>query len=265
MILELNGVSLKYQLANGAEVSALENVSFAVEAREKLAIVGPSGCGKSSLLSLIAGLLPPSAGQILHRGTSVTEPSRQRVVIFQNHALFPWATAIANIEFVLKARGITRGLRSTALAYLETMGLAGFAEAYPKELSGGMKQRVGLARALAADPDILLLDEPFSSLDVLTRDRLLEDVLPSLTATGKTMILVTHNIEEALFCADRVIALHGQPGRVAGVMPVTLPKTRRLNEFKRQPGFQELESRLYGWLSGQEENHAPDPESHFFI
>lgn len=254
MILDVKDVSLNYP-----SVQALLEVSFSLQEKERLAIVGPSGCGKSTLLSLIAGLRTPTSGQIWHRGRLVTAPSRERVVIFQNHALFPWLTAIGNVEFALRARQLKGNLRGQALSYLEMMGLARFHALYPKELSGGMQQRLGLARALAADPDILLLDEPFSSLDVLTRDRLLEDVLPSLTALGKTLILVTHNIEEALFVGDRVLCLSPQPGRIDGQLEVLGAKPKRLIEFKRQPLFQELESRLYGWLSGQEDKGAPLP------
>ncbi|MBX3021752.1 MAG: ABC transporter ATP-binding protein [Bdellovibrionales bacterium] len=252
MILDVQNVSLNY-----GPLHVLKDISFSLRERERLALVGPSGCGKSTLIGLIAGLRQACAGQILHRGQRVESPSRERVVIFQNHALFPWATALENVEFALRARG-RKNVREEALHWLETMGLTPFAETYPKQLSGGMAQRVGLARALAADPDILLLDEPFSSLDVLTRDRLLEEVLPALTALGKTLILVTHSIDEALFVGDRVLCLSPRPGRIERVLETPFDKPRRLIEFKRQSGFLELEARLYSWLRGQEDLREPD-------
>lgn len=249
MTLKVQNVSLSY-----GSLQALRNITFTVEEGERISIVGPSGCGKSTLLSLIAGLKPSTSGHIVHRGQVVEGPSRSRVVIFQNHALFPWATALANVEFALRARGFKGSLHDEAMKHLAEMGLDKFADRYPRELSGGMQQRVGLARALAADPSLLLFDEPFSSLDVLTRDRLLEDVLPALKS--KTLILVTHNIEEALFFGDRVLCLSPQPGQLVQELVIPGAKPRRLIDYKRQPDFQKLETQLYGWLSGQEDINA---------
>lgn len=262
-LVRLDKVGLTYSSAHGERTEAVRGISFDIAAGETAALVGPSGCGKSSLLSLVAGLRRPSAGRVLYQGREITGPSRRRVILFQDHALFPWKTALGNIEFVLRAGGAPKAeIRPRALAALHGMDLEGFAQAYPKELSGGMRQRVGIARALAADPELLLLDEPFASLDALTRDAVLEDVLPRFRALKTTVILVTHSIEEALFIADRVIVLAGRPGAVYEQIEVRLDKPARLLDFKHTRAFQELEDRIYRGLRHDGRDNPEDNPPH---
>jgi NitT/TauT family transport system ATP-binding protein len=225
--------------------SILQNISFTLQAGERLAIVGPSGCGKSSLLGLISGIRAASGGQILYRGEAVSGPSRERVIIFQSHALFPWKTAGQNVEFALKARGAMGDRRIAAMEYLKMMGLEKSYDLYPHELSGGMQQRVGIARALAAQPDLLLLDEPFAALDALTKESVVEDVVELMKEQGKSLILITHSIEEALFVGDRVLVMTGAPGKIAHQIATPKQKPTNLMGFKHQADFMTLESQIY--------------------
>lgn len=251
-LLELRNVSLSYESVQAGTIRALDSVSFRLERGESLSILGPSGCGKSSLLSLISGIRAPSSGEILYRGKPVQRPSRERVIIFQNHALFPWKTARENIAFVLRARRFPGDLARESLRYLEMMGLAKFAESYPRELSGGMQQRVGIARALAADPEILLLDEPFAALDSLTRGRVLEELTGLLQGLKKTLVLVTHSVEEAIFLGTKVLLLSGRPGRVLETIDLKhLEKPSRISELKRAPALLEIEAGIQERLNAE--------------
>jgi len=237
-ILRCENVSLSF-----GDKKVLTDIDLTLQAGERLAIVGPSGCGKSSLLSLISGLRPPSEGRILYKGQPVSGASRERVIIFQSHALFPWKTAGENVEFALKARGVKN--RDQAQSFLTMMGLESSYDLFPHELSGGMQQRVGIARALAAQPEILLLDEPFAALDAMTKESVLEDVVQLMKKQGKSLILITHSIEEALFVGDRVAVMSGAPGRILEEFAAPSTKPENLLQFKHQRDFMDLETKIY--------------------
>ena len=228
--LVVEGVS-KWFRSPRATVQALDDVSLQVGAGEFLCLVGPSGCGKSTLLDIVAGLTRPDAGRVLADGRPVEGPGRQRLVMFQEPALFPWLDAFGNVMFGLKlVPGLTMARRrEIAHHYLDLVGLDGFGRAHVHELSGGMKQRVALARALAPDPQVLLMDEPFAALDALTRDQLCEDLQRIAAESRKTVLFVTHNVREAACLGDRVALMASRPGRIAQVFEVSLPRPRDMN------------------------------------
>jgi NitT/TauT family transport system ATP-binding protein len=204
-------------------LTALHEIDLEVRAGEFIVIVGPSGCGKSTLLDLLGGLAQPTSGQILVDGVAVRGPGLDRGIVFQQYALFPWRTAKANVEFGLEAKGVKRRERTDrAREYLDLVGLTGFHDRYPHELSGGMKQRVAIARSLAYDPDVLLMDEPFAALDAQTRDSLQDELLRIWQRTGKTIVFITHGIEEAVYLGQRVAVLTSRPGRVKEIIDVPL-------------------------------------------
>ncbi len=220
--IELTDVWLRY----GA-LSVLEAVSLLVPAGEFVAIVGPSGCGKSSLLRLLAGLERPSQGQVAVDGQAVTAPHPRRLLVFQEDALYPWRTVWQNVAFGLELQGLGRPEVARRVApLLQAVGLAGFENYYPHQLSGGMRQRASLARAFVMDPDVLLLDEPFAALDAMTRLVLQDVLLDMWERDRKTVVLITHDIEEALYLADRVLVMSPRPGRIRRVIPVDLPRPR---------------------------------------
>jgi NitT/TauT family transport system ATP-binding protein len=201
--------------------AALENVTLDVKPGEFLTLVGPSGCGKSTLLDLLGGLTMPSGGRILLDGRPVTGPARDRGIVFQQYALFPWRTAIQNIEFGLEVAGVgARERRERAMHYLDLVNLSAFANRYPRELSGGMKQRVAIARSLAYDPEVLLMDEPFAALDAQTRETLQTELLRIWRRTGKTIVFITHGIDEAIVLGQRVAVMTARPGRIKQVIDI---------------------------------------------
>lgn len=244
----LDRVSYRYPLRKkGTEPSpwVLKDISFQVTAGEFVSVIGASGCGKSTLLSLISGLLHPTEGRILVNGDEVNAPSRTRVLIFQGHLLFPWKSAIQNIEFVLKARGIHRQeRRNMALEYLKKVRLEYYADAYPHELSGGMQQRIGIARALAAEPEILLLDEPFSSLDLVTKCTVIDELKEIAGQMGKTVILVTHNLDEAFYIGHRVHLMATSPGRITTTFDLSEAKPEQLLALGTSRQFQEFKEQV---------------------
>jgi len=212
--------------ANAIEV--LKDLSFVLNTNEFLSIIGPSGCGKTTLLYIIAGFIKPDSGCVYYDGQRVIGPSPHRTVIFQEYGLFPWMTVEENIEFGLKAKHIPKNDRRViAKKYIELVHLKGFENKYPFELSGGMKQRVGIARALAIDPAVILMDEPYASLDYLTREIMQEEILKIWETTKKTLLLITHNIEEAVFLSDRVMIMTARPGRKKEIVSIDLPRPRR--------------------------------------
>jgi NitT/TauT family transport system ATP-binding protein len=235
-LLEVKNLSKSYGV-NEKKVIAFKEISFSLEKREFLSIVGPSGCGKSTLLRVLMGLEEQTEGEIFYNGRPIREANPKFAMVFQSPSLFPWLTVEENVEIVLEPLGIPHEERiKIARKYLSVVGLDGFENAYPKELSGGMRQRVGLARALAVDPEILLMDEPFSSLDSLTAEALREEVLllwsdPSIPPDS--VILVTHNIDEAVLMSDRIIILSSRPGRIIEDHKVNLPRPRN----KKDPEF----------------------------
>jgi NitT/TauT family transport system ATP-binding protein len=206
--------------------TAIEDISIDLPAGEFLVLVGPSGCGKSTLLDLLGGLSTPSSGRILLDGKPITGPGLDRGIVFQQYALLPWRTARKNIEFGLEAKGLPAAVRrERAEQYLELVGLQSFADRYPHELSGGMKQRVAIARSLAFDPEVLLMDEPFAALDAQTRESLQDELLRIWKATGKTILFITHGIDEAIYLGQRVAVLTSRPGRIKQIVDVEIDRT----------------------------------------
>jgi NitT/TauT family transport system ATP-binding protein len=243
-LVSLVGVGKRY---DGAFV--LEDVSFDVRYGEILALVGPSGCGKSTLLRIVAGLIPPSSGEVLCDGRPLAGLNPDTALVFQSFALLPWLRAAENVALPLEARGVPAVERlRKAERLLDLMGLGGHARAYPRELSGGMRQRVGIARALCQDPRVLLLDEPFSALDVLTAQTLRDQVVDLLhdpAVSTRTAVLVTHSVEEAVYMADRVVALRTNPGRIAEIVSIDLPRPRRWGA----PDLASFLDRLYALMT----------------
>lgn len=244
-LLDLQGVRKAFPKPDGGELLVLDGIDLRLREGEIVGLLGRSGSGKSTLLRIIAGLSVPAAGSITYLGQAVTEPPPGIAMVFQSFALFPWLTVLENVELGLEALGLSRGeIRRRSLDAIDLIGLDGFESAYPRELSGGMRQRVGFARALVVHPNILLMDEPFSALDVLTAETLRTDFL-DLWAEGqlpiKGVILVTHNIEEAVLMCDRILVFGSNPGRIVNEIKVDLPQPRdRLN-----PGFRDLVERIY--------------------
>jgi len=249
-LVELRGISQRYQ-TNRREFVAVSDVNLTVREGEFVALVGPSGCGKSTLLRIIAGLQRPSDGRVLYRGEPVVGVNPHASIVFQTFALFPWLTVQQNVEVALKARGAPPQERSRrALGLLDRVGLDGFETAYPRELSGGMRQKVGFARAMAVEPELLCLDEPFSALDVLSADSLRGELL-ELWLSGaiptKAILMVTHNIEEAVYLADRVVVMDKEPGRVVSGVAFDLPHPRD----QKSPAFASVVDHVYAMLAGQ--------------
>ena len=249
-LVELRHVSQKYA-SDGRVFTALRNVDLVVQESEFVALVGPSGCGKSTLLRIITGLQAPSEGAVLYRGSPLRGINAHAAIVFQTMALFPWLTVQQNVEIALKARAIPAPERTArAIALLDQVGLDGFESAYPRELSGGMRQKVGFARAMAVEPELLCLDEPFSALDVLSADALRAELLELWTGgtiPTRTILLVTHNIEEAVFLADRVVVMEKDPGRIVAELVVALPHPRH----RRSGEFAAVVDRVYALLAGQ--------------
>lgn len=214
-MISIINVNKSFSQRNGNAYIALDQVSLTINKGEFVSIVGPSGCGKSTLLNLIAGFEKASSGTITVGGQKVTTPGADRIVVFQEHGLFPWLTVLDNVAFGLKQKGLSKKERYTlAFEQIKAVHLSKFVDRYPHELSGGMKQRVAIARALVMDPDILLMDEPFAALDEQTRFILLKDLEEIWLKTGKTILFITHNIREAVILSDRVVVMSTQPGRI---------------------------------------------------
>ena len=252
MQLDVDHVSKIFPLrGQDRALKVLDDVSMHVGEGEVVVLLGPSGCGKSTLLNIIAGFLPPTEGRVLHDGISVTKPDRRRTVVFQDYALFPWMTVQSNVEFGLKAQGIQPTERKRiARDFLALVKLTGFEERYPYEISGGMKQRAAIARALAPDPDILLMDEPFGALDAQTRVLLQEELARIVAEAKRTVVFVTHSIEEAVFLADRVVVMSTHPGRVREIYDVDLPRPRS-ERTRTLPHFIDITRELWDALKPQ--------------
>jgi NitT/TauT family transport system ATP-binding protein len=231
---------------------ALAEVTMQLADNEFVTVVGPSGCGKTTLMNIVAGLETPTSGRALVDGTAVTGPGPERGVIFQQYALFPWLTVRKNVEFGLKTKGVARDeRRRIAEHFIDLVGLSDFADALPRTLSGGMKQRVAIARAYAADPSILLMDEPFGAVDALTRVRLQEQLLTTWSREKRTVVFITHDVDEAVFLANRVIVMAARPGRVHEVVDVDLPYPRT-EALRLSPDFTALRNRVWNAVYHQE-------------
>lgn len=248
-MIELRDCRKRYPGQNGqGPVLALDGIDLQIAPQEFVCLLGPSGCGKTTLLKAVAGLIALDEGEIIIDGRPVTGPGPERAMVFQHFALLPWADVLTNVAFGLELRGVPRSEREQiARELVVAVGLGGFERHHPRQLSGGMQQRVGLARALAVDPQILLMDEPFGSVDEQTRRLLQEDLLALLERTPKTVLFVTHSMEEAVRLGDRVILMSPRPGRVARDIAVGLPRPRG-DDLEQQPRFAELKEELWRHL-----------------
>lgn len=250
--LEAKALTKCYARGGRSPIQVVDRLTIEVQDQEFLAILGPSGCGKSTFLRMIDGLISPDSGSIIIDGRDVTGivGGEGRGMVFQSFDLFPWRTVFGNVEFGLERLAITRSeRRDIAAHYIQLIGLEGFENAYPHELSGGMQQRVGLARALATRPSILLMDEPFGSLDVQTRDLLQDELLRIWNAERKTVLFVTHSIEEALYLADRIVLITPRPARIDKIIDVPFARPRD-EDVKANSEFVELRQRIWQALKG---------------
>jgi NitT/TauT family transport system ATP-binding protein len=251
----LRDISRTYHLkkSDGPQVfTALTGISLEVRKGEFLALVGPSGCGKSTLLDILAGLVQPTTGTVWIDGKQVTGPALDRGIVLQGYALFPWRTARQNIEFGLEIKKVSKSRRKEISShFINLVGLQGFEDRFPHELSGGMKQRVAIARALAYDPEVLLMDEPFAAVDAQTRETLQDELLRIWEATKKTIVFVTHSIEEAVFLADRVAVLSVNPGTLREILPVDLPRPRINSDIRSSPEFGWVRHKIWELLQNQ--------------
>ncbi|MDI2027834.1 ABC transporter ATP-binding protein [Saccharopolyspora sp. TS4A08] len=244
----LDGVTRSFR-GRDSEITALDGIDLHIASGELAVIVGPSGSGKSTLLDLLAGLDSPTRGQIRIGGKPVTGPGLNRGVVFQQYALLPWRTAQANVELGLEANSAPRAQRrERAREYLDLVGLSEFAGHYPHQLSGGMRQRVAIARSLAFDPDVLLMDEPFGALDAQTRERLQEELLGIWRRTGKTIVFITHDIDEAVYLGRKVTVLTSRPGRVQDTVDIDLAERTSREDALRRPEFAEHRHRVWSLL-----------------
>jgi NitT/TauT family transport system ATP-binding protein len=249
-MITLNGLTKVFGAEQGTDggVVALDNVSLDIRENEFLTIIGPSGCGKTTLLRVLAGLIPYDRGEVTINGRPVRGPGPDRAVVFQSFALMPWANVLTNVAFGLELRGVPRAERdASARRWIKLVGLTGFEERLPKELSGGMQQRVGLARALAVDPQMLLMDEPFGALDEQTRRLLQEGLLQVWEQERKTVVFITHSMEEAVLLGDRVLLMTPRPGRVQEIIDVPIPRPRG-RETEKLPTFVEIKEYLWEQL-----------------
>lgn len=230
-------------------VRALSNISFSVEEGEFIVLLGPSGCGKSTLLEILAGLQLPSGGSVLFRNKPIDGPGGELGVVFQDASLYPWRTVAANVGLGLELRGVDKvEARRLVEEQLSLVGLAGFGGKFPHQISGGMKQRAGIARALVSDPDVILMDEPFGAVDYVTRNKLQEDLIRIWQQRRKTIVFVTHDVGEAVFLADRIVLLSPRPGRIAEIVTLDLPRPRQRGDIE----LLQREARIYEALRALE-------------
>jgi NitT/TauT family transport system ATP-binding protein len=236
----------------GRRVLAVDHLNMQIHEGEFLAICGPSGCGKTTFLNAVDGLLPINGGEIRLDNRLITKPGHDRAMVFQHASLLPWRTVFKNVAYGLELRGgmNNKDAKERVQRFVSLVGLEGFEEAYPHELSGGMQQRANLARALAADPEILLMDEPFAALDAQTREFMQQELLKVWNATRKTVLFITHQIDEAIFLSDRVVVMSARPGRIKAIFDIDIPRPRNLHE-KRDPQFQKFLDEI--WILIEEE------------
>jgi NitT/TauT family transport system ATP-binding protein len=249
--IEGRNVNLTFRPPNRGPVRALHGFDIEIEEGEFLSIVGPSGCGKSTFLNVVLGLIKPDSGDVRMRGRPIEGPGSDRAMVFQEFGLLPWRTVQNNIELGLELKGVPSSARhDTSQRFIEMVGLAGFEGHYPHELSGGMKQRVGLARALATDPDVLLMDEPFAALDAQTRDIMQVELLRIWHEARKTVLFVTHQIDEAIYLSDRVMVMTKRPGHAKKIFKIDLPRPRDY-EMRVTPEFNELKLEIWHALKDE--------------
>ena len=255
--IQAQNLSLCFRPKNREPVTALTDLNLTVAKGEFVSIVGPSGCGKSTFLNIVLGLIKHDSGTLQLNGTPITGPSQERAMVFQEFGLLPWRTVAGNVELGLELKGTPAAERVQRGAELiKLVGLGGFESHYPHELSGGMKQRVGLARALATEPQVLLMDEPFAALDAQTRDLMQTELLQIWERTKKTVLFVTHSIEEAAYLSDRVIVMTARPGRTKDVLQIDLPRPRDY-EMRLTPEFNEIKLRIWEVLKEELNSRTP--------
>lgn len=247
---EARNVSVSYdRLREKDTLIALKDFTLDVGQGEFVAIVGPSGCGKSTFLNVVAGLTFPVAGEITVMGKPVVGPETDRAIVFQDYALMPWRTTEANVRFGLEMQGRLDGDAKAKIArYIKMVGLSGFEKAYPRELSGGMRQRVGLARALATEPRLLLMDEPFAAVDAMTREVMQDELARIVAETGQAILFITHSVDEAITLADRIAVVTSRPGQIREIIAVDIPRPRG-RESRHLPEFQRLRDHIWDLLS----------------
>ncbi len=248
---------------SGGAVVALQDINFDVEPNETLCILGPSGCGKTTLLRIIDCLIARDRGEVLINGQLATEPRRDIAVVFQHFGLFPWKRLDENISYGLELRGKSRQeISATVERYVTLIGLNGFEKSYPHQLSGGMQQRAGLARAMAIDPSVLLMDEPFGALDAQTREFMQEELLRILETEKKTMVFVTHSIDEAIVLGDRIVIMSRRPGRIQKILPVDIPRPRKILSVRAHPCYIDLRNTIWEMLKHDLTQEAPGEAVH---
>ncbi|AKX94799.1 nitrate ABC transporter ATP-binding protein [Moorella thermoacetica] len=255
--IEARGVTMAYTDKAGRSLPVLREVTLEVQEGEFVCLLGPSGCGKSTLLNILAGFEMPDQGQVYIDGRPVTGPDPRYLTIFQNYGLFPWRTVQGNVEYGLELKGvpITRR-RSLAMEYIRLVGLLPFAHHHPRQLSGGMQQRVALARALAVDPEVIFMDEPFGALDAITRIKMQEELLRIWQQKKKTIVFVTHDIDEAVYLADRVVLFTSNPGRIKTVIPIPISRPRD----RSSPDFAALRDQIFTAFQMKQEGKPCEPE-----
>ncbi len=247
---------------SGGSVVALEDINLEIPPNETLCILGPSGCGKTTLLRILDCLIPRDRGEIFLDGELVTAPRPDVTMVFQHFGLFPWKSLEENIGYGLGLRGRSKEeIRGTVGRYIQLMGLKGFEKSYPYQLSGGMQQRAGLARALAVNPSLLLMDEPFGSLDAQTREMMQEELLRVLESEKKTMIFVTHSIDEAILLGDRIVMMSRRPGRIREIFPVEIPRPRKIISVRAHPRYIELRNSIWEMLKQDLEQEGTSREN----
>lgn len=242
-IVSVKGITKFY----GTDVHALEDINLDFPTGQMTTLLGPSGCGKTTLLKIIAGLLDPTSGEVFVKGKPISGPGPERAFVFQDFALLPWATVTRNVAFGLELTGVpVKQREEVAQRYIDKVGLTGFEEKYPHELSGGMRQRVGLARALAVDADVLLMDEPFSAVDEQNRRKFQEDLLHLLSVEKKTVIFVTHSIEEAVYVSDQIVLLSPRPGRIHSIIRPELDRSGTPDDIRRDKVYLDTIENIWG-------------------
>ncbi|HVK21106.1 MAG TPA: ABC transporter ATP-binding protein [Actinokineospora sp.] len=250
--ISFRGITKRFPVKDGrsrSDFTAVEAIDLDIDRGEFVVLVGPSGCGKSTLLDLLGGLTAPSDGEIVLDGTPVTGPGLDRGIVFQQYALLPWRTALGNVEFGLEATGVPRRERTErAQEFLDLVGLTGFEQRHPHELSGGMRQRVAIARSLAYDPAVLLMDEPFAALDAQTRESLQDELLRIWERTGKTIVFITHSIDEAVYLGQRVAVLTSRPGRIKQIVRIDLGDRAGQPDLRSSPDFARYRHQIWDLL-----------------
>ncbi len=256
--IEIQDLTVEYELSDHRNMLiALWQVNLAIEQGEFIVVVGPSGCGKTTLINAVAGLLQPTTGRILIDGTPVSKPGPDRAMVFQDYALLPWRTVVGNIRFGVEMQRERAHVGDAEIRQaIDLVGLKGFEESYPHQLSGGMRQRVGLARAIVAHPRVLLLDEPFAALDAMTREVMQGELEQIISTAKQTVIFITHSIDEAIALADRIVVASARPGRIREIIPVDLPRPRREYDVKSHSGYGVLREHLWTLLREEAIIHA---------